>query len=72
MTEFLIAQCIRHQSRLRDDAARGPSSTFAQKEENIISAGHENRSRASFKHFFNIGTVILEVNLINKDATYTT
>lgn len=72
MTEFLIAQCIRHQSRLRDDAARGPSSTFAQKEENIISAGHENRFRASFKHFFNIGTVILEVNLINKDATYTT
>lgn len=43
-----------------------------QKEQNIISAGQENRSRTSVKHFFNIGTVILEVNLINKDATYST
>lgn len=50
-SRYSIKQCIRHHSRLHDDAVCGPSSTFAQQEENIISAGQENGSRASFGHF---------------------
>lgn len=41
-----------HQSRLHDDVELGPSSAFAHKQENIVSAGQENRSRASCKHLF--------------------
>lgn len=51
-------------SRLHDDTARGPSSTFAH-----YYGRTGKQVQAQFQTLLNIGTVILEVNCINKDAT---